>query len=132
MIMMLCDFVQSGDWKGEKHVPVIVAPEKVAAGEAFTVEYSVGKEIPHPNVPAHYIKWIKLFFIPDGGKFAIELADATFDAHGDTMDPEKPGPAYTEPVATAKVKLATSGTLCALSYCNIHGLWGNEKKITVG
>ena len=53
--------IQSGDWKGEKHVPVIEAPEEVASGEAFTVTVSVGKEIPHPNTTEHHIRWIKLF-----------------------------------------------------------------------
>ena len=30
--MKVADTIQSGDWKGEKHVPVIEAPEKVKAG----------------------------------------------------------------------------------------------------
>ena len=35
--MKLCDYVQSGDWKGEKHVPVVEAPEKVSSREAFKI-----------------------------------------------------------------------------------------------
>jgi superoxide reductase len=130
--MKLGDYVQSGDWKGEKHVPVIEAPEQAAAGEAVEVKFGIGKEIPHPNTAAHYIKWIKLFFVPDGGKFAIELADVAFDAHGDSMDPQKPGPAFTEPFTSVKAKFSTSGVLVALSYCNIHGLWENSKPIKIG
>ncbi len=129
--MKLGDFVQTGDWKGEKHVPVIDAPESVKAGESFRVAFCVGKEIAHPNTAAHYIEWIRLYFVPDGGKFAIDLADERFNAHGGTMDPEKPGPAYTDPFGCVRVKLATSGTLVAQSYCNLHGLWESEKKITV-
>ena len=129
--MKLGDYVQTGDWKGEKHVPVIEAPEKVKAGETFTVEVSVGKEIPHPNIPAHYIKWIKLMFVPNGGKFAIEIGNLTFDAHGDSMEPEKPGPVHTEPAGTLKVKLNAGGTFIVQSYCNIHGLWENTKAISV-
>ena len=129
--MKLGDFVQTGDWKGEKHVPVIDAPESVKVGEAFKVEFCVGKEIPHPNTAAHYISWMKLYFVPDGGKFAIELADEQFKAHGDSMDPSTPGPAHTDPFGSVRVKLAASGTLVAQSYCNIHGLWESEKKITV-
>jgi superoxide reductase len=130
--MALGDFVQTGDWKGEKHVPVIEAPEKVAPGEAFEVKVCVGKEIAHPNTPAHFIKWIKLYFVPDGGKFAIELANFSFDAHADTADAAKPGPAIADPFASAKVKLTAGGTLIAQSYCNIHGLWENSKTIKVG
>ena len=33
--MKICDYVQSGDWKGEKHVPSIDAPTTVKAGEVF-------------------------------------------------------------------------------------------------
>jgi superoxide reductase len=130
--MSLGDFVQTGDWKGEKHVPVIEAPDQVKAGDAFEVRFGVGKEIAHPNTAAHYIKWIKLFFVPDGGKFAIELAGATFDAHGDSTDAAKPGPAFAEPFTAVKIKLASGGTLTAQSYCNIHGLWENSKAIKVG
>jgi superoxide reductase len=110
---------------------VIEAPDNVSAGETTEVKFGVGKEIAHPNTAAHYIKWIKLFFVPDGGKFAIELASASFDAHGDSADPQKPGPAAVEPFASVKVKLSASGTLVAQSYCNLHGLWENSKPIKI-
>lgn len=129
--MKLGDNIKSGDFKGEKHVPVIEAPAKVKAGELFTAEVSVGKEIAHPNNAQHHIAWIQLFYTPEGGKMAIELANYKFVAHGESMDAEKPGPAFTEPAATAKVKLAKSGTLTALSYCNLHGLWESSQEITV-
>lgn len=129
--MKLGDFVQTGDWKGEKHVPVIEAPEKAAAGEAFCAHLSVGKEIPHPNTAAHYIKWIKLYFIPNGGKFAIEVGNLSFDVHGDSADAAKPGPVLAEPSGCIKVKLSESGTLLAQSYCNIHGLWENSRPIEI-
>ncbi|MDR1965266.1 MAG: class II SORL domain-containing protein [Synergistaceae bacterium] len=130
--MKLGDLTQTGDWKGEKHVPVIEAPDRAAKGEAFEVKLCVGKEIAHPNTASHYIKWIKLYFVPDGGKFAIELANLTFDAHADSTDPEKPGPAHAEPFGSVKVKLSSGGTLIAQSYCNIHGIWENSKEIVVG
>ncbi|KAB3531155.1 class II SORL domain-containing protein [Alkaliphilus serpentinus] len=115
---------QSGDWKGEKHVPVIHAPEKVNSGEKFEVKISIGDAIGHPNSFEHYIAWFKLFFQPEGGKFPIELATFNFSAHGE-------GDNLTEPVGLTTVKLNTSGTLYAVSYCNIHGLWENSKEITV-
>jgi len=40
---------QHGDWKKEKHVPVIDCPDKVRADELFEVKVSLGKEIAHPN-----------------------------------------------------------------------------------
>jgi len=51
--------------------------------------------------------------------------------HGDSVEGANKGPAYTEPVAKAVLKLKSSGTLLATSYCNIHGLWESSKAITV-
>lgn len=116
--------IQTGDWKGEKHVPVIEAPASAQAGEVFEVKYFVGKEIAHPNTLEHHISWIKLFFVPEGGK-PVELADSHFSAHGE-LD------SFDEPCSLAKIKLQKSGKLVALSYCNIHGLWENSVDIKIG
>jgi len=129
--MKIGDLVQSGDFKGEKHVPVIDAPEKVKAGESFTVKVCVGKEIPHPNKMEHHISWIQLFFKPNDAKFVIELAKFDYAAHAAAMDPTAAGPALSEPFSCVTLKLAKSGTLIVQSYCNIHGLWEASKEITV-
>ncbi|MDF2570070.1 MAG: putative superoxide reductase [Sporomusa sp.] len=129
--MKLADLVQSADWKAEKHVPVIEAPDKVKAGEKVTVEVCVGKEIAHPNTTEHHIRWIKLFFKPDNAKFAYEVAAFEFTAHGESTDGANKGPVYTEPSAKAVVKLNASGTFVAEAYCNIHGLWEGSKTISI-
>lgn len=129
--MKFADLVQSADWKTEKHVPVIEAPERVTAGEKVTITVGVGKEIAHPNTTEHHIRWIKLYFKPDNGKFAYELAGFEFNAHGESVEGANKGPAYTEPTGAVTVKLNTSGTLIASSYCNIHGLWESSKPITI-
>lgn len=123
--------LQSADWKSEKHVPVIVAPDSVNAGEKFTVEASVGKEIAHPNTTEHFIKWIKLFYLPEGATQSIELGTFDFVAHGESTKGANQGPAYTEPLIVSTVSLKQSGTLHAMSYCNIHGLWESTKEIKV-
>ncbi len=120
----LGQFLQTGDWKGEKHVPVIHAPEKVKAGESFELKVSIGDEIKHPNTLEHHISWFKVFFHAEGAKFPVELCTFNFTAHGE-------GDTYNEPVAATEVKLSKSGTIYAVSYCNIHGLWENYKEITV-
>ena len=122
--MALSNLVQSGDWKGEKHVPVIHVSEKVSSGEEVEIKVSIGDEIKHPNELEHHIVWIKVYFRADDGKFPVELATFNFSAHGE--DGLK-----TEPVGSTKVKLERSGTVFALSYCNIHGLWENSKEVTV-
>lgn len=120
----LGQFLQTGDWKGEKHVPVIHTPDKVQAGEKFELKVSIGDAIGHPNTLEHYIAWFKVFFHPEGAKFPVEIASFNFAAHGE-------GESFTEPVGATTVKLNKSGTFHAVSYCNIHGLWENTKEITV-
>ena len=129
--MKLGDLIQSGDFKGEKHVPVIEAPAKIKAGEAFKVCISVGKEIPHPNKPEHHISWMQLFYKPSDGKFVIELAKFDYTAHAAAMDPALSGPAMAEPSSSVLVKLAKSGTLIVQSYCNLHGLWESSQEVEV-
>ncbi len=129
--MKFADVIQSADWKAEKHVPVIEAPDKVKAGESVAVELCVGKEIAHPNTTEHHIRWIKLYFKPENGKFVYEVASLEFNAHGESTDGANKGPVYTESCGKAVVKLNGSGTLLAQAYCNIHGLWESSKEITV-
>ena len=112
--------IKSADWKNEKHVPVIAAPAAVKAGEAFEVEVAVGKEIPHPNTVEHHIAWAALYFVAEGAPLPVELARATFAAHGGVA---------VAPARKATVALPKSGTLYAVSYCNLHGLWESAKEI---
>ncbi len=122
--------IQNADWKVEKHAPVIDAPDSVKADEVFTVTAGLGKAIAHPNTVQHYIAWISLYFLPDGTKFPIQLAHAEFKAHSDSTT-DQPGPALTNPTMSASLKLAKSGTLQAVAYCNIHGVWQSSKTIQV-
>jgi superoxide reductase len=124
--------IQSADWKKEKHVPVIECPDTVAAGESFTVTASLGKEVAHPNTTEHHINWIQLFFKPDDEKFAYEIGRFEFSAHGESAAGANEGPVYTDHTVTASVKVGKSGTLQALSLCNIHGLWESCKAVKVG
>ncbi|OHW61787.1 putative superoxide reductase [Andreesenia angusta] len=122
--MSIGQFLQSGDWKGEKHVPAILAPSSVKAGEEVDIKVVVGEEIKHPNTLEHQIKWIKVLFKPADAKFPVEIADFQFAAHGE-FD------VFSEPAGTVSVKLPKSGTVYAMSYCNIHGLWENSLDISV-
>jgi superoxide reductase len=119
----LSSYVKSADWKSEKHVPVITAPEAVKAGEPFEVEVSVGKEIPHPNTLEHHIVWAALHFVPDGSQIPVELGRVGFSAHGPV--------ATTSPTAKFSVAVTKAGTLFATSYCNIHGLWESSAAIAL-
>ena len=141
---MLSSLIKSADWKAEKHVPVITiySPSSDSASPVpvppspIEIEVSVGKEIPHPNTLEHHIAWAALYFVADGSQLPVELARAEFRAHGPDL--------FTVPVLKATIALPTpplpqsttppllSGTLHAVAYCNIHGLWESEMKIAVG
>jgi len=123
------DQFQSADWKAEKHVPVIDAPDSVKADDNFTVTISVGKEIAHPNTTEHHISWVQLFFKPEGGKFTHQVGSFEFSAHGESPEGANAGPVYTHHSVTASLKIKKSGTLFATSLCNIHGLWESSKEI---
>lgn len=125
------ELYQSADWKSEKHVPVIECPGEVRADEMFDVKVALGKEIAHPNTTEHHIRWIQVFFRPEGGKFAYQVGNFEFTAHGEAADGPNKGPVYTNHTVTASMKLNKSGTIFATALCNIHGLWEAAKPIRV-
>lgn len=125
------DLYQSADWKTEKHVPVIECPDEVNADEVFEVKVSLGREIAHPNTTEHHIRWVQLFFKPEGDKFSYQVGNFEFTAHGESVDGPNTGPIYTHHSIKAECKINKAGTLLATALCNIHGLWENTKGIKV-
>jgi len=125
------ELFQSADWKSEKHVPVIDAPDKVQKGNLVTVILTVGKEIPHPNTAEHHIRWIALFFHPAGEKFPYQIGRFEFSSHGESVQAPNSSTIYTHPLVSCNFKTEKPGTLLASSYCNIHGLWESSKELKV-
>lgn len=125
------EMYQTADWKTEKHVPAIECPDSVKAEELFNVTVTLGKEVAHPNTTEHHIRWIQLYFKPDHDKFAYQVGNYQFCAHGECVAGANQGPVYTHHTATAGMKIKSSGTLLATAFCNIHGLWENSKAIKV-
>jgi superoxide reductase len=101
------------------HAPEITAPDKVKAGEPFTVEISVGEKL-HPMGPTHWIQFIQLSL---GNEPA---GRATFQPAG-----------YLKPKASFTVvvpkEAAPEGkiTLVANQQCNLHGYWESSKNVIV-
>ncbi|MFH7325549.1 class II SORL domain-containing protein [Desulfurivibrio sp. C05AmB] len=129
--MQAGDLYQNADWKTEKHVPVIDCPDQVAVDELCEVKISLGKEIAHPNTTEHHIRWIQLFFKPEGAKFAYQVGNFEFSAHGESTEGPNTGPVYTHHAVTTALKLTKPGTLLATAFCNIHGFWESSKAISV-
>jgi len=125
------DLFQSADWKAEKHVPAIDAPQAVKKGELFKVMVSVGKEIAHPNKTEHHIRWITIFFHPKDEKFPYQIAKAEFSSHGESVQGPDTSSVYTHHEVVITFKTDKPGSILASSYCNIHGLWQNSKELNV-
>ncbi len=103
--------------KAESHTPKIETPDKVKAGEPFEVVVKVG---PHPNKVEHSIRRIEVYFSEEGRAYnPILLSTITFT------------PEYAEPEVRLTLKLKKGGTLYAIGYCNLHGLWEARKEIKV-
>ena len=125
----LTDLFQSADWKEEKHVPVIEAPQKVSKGEFFEITVTIGKEVAHPNKTEHHIGWIEVFFKPESSKFPYNVARTDFNAHGSSTDGADTSGIYTHHRSSVSFKTDEPGTIFAISYCNIHGLWQSSMDI---
>lgn len=127
----LKDLLQVADWKTEKHVPVIEAPDKAKKGESLRIALTVGKEIAHPNTTEHHISFIAIYFLPQGEKFPYLLGRFEFAAHGASVQGPNTSTVYTEPAVVCNFKTDKSGTLLATAYCNIHGLWESSKELNL-
>ena len=126
------DLYQTADWKTEKHVPVIEAPVSVKKGDAVQVMVSVGKQVAHPNTTPHHIRWIEVYFQPDGSKFPFQVARCDFTAHGESPDGPDTSTVYSSPSVQCVFKTEKPGTIMASAYCNIHGLWESSKILGLG
>jgi len=98
-----------------KHTPVIDAPDKAPAGQAFTVTIKVGGTdgVEHPNVLGHWINWVALY-AGDRPLARVEFA-----------------PAVSQPQTTLSFVLDESTTLRVVASCNMHGVWQSTKRVNV-
>jgi superoxide reductase len=129
--MSLKELLQTADWKTEKHVPVIEAPDSAKKGECINISVSVGKEIAHPNTTEHHITWAQVYFLPKGEKFPYQLGSFEFSSHGSSAQGPNTSTIYTCPNATVCFKTDKPGTILASSSCNIHGLWESAKELNL-
>lgn len=129
--MKLGERLQEADWQKEKHVPVIECPDQVRRDEFFEVKVSLGKAVSHPNTTAHHIRWISLYFHPEGEKFTYQIGHHEFAAHGESTEGPDTSTVYTHHEVSTSFKTGKPGTLYALAFCNIHGLWQSQKQIQV-
>jgi superoxide reductase len=105
--MKFTDLLKSAENEGkEKHVPVIEVEG------SNSVRVIVGKEVPHPNTVEHHIEWVELYGIKEDDQ-VVYLGKTAFE------------PVYADPNVVFNVKVEEFKALCALEYCNLHGVWQN-------
>lgn len=128
----ISEVIKSADWKTEKHAPIIEVPGGIKAGENFEVKVSLGKAVAHPNTTNHHISWIAVYFQPEGAPVPYQVGHFEFSAHGESAAGPDEGPLYTAPSAVVTIKTDKPGTLQAVSFCNIHGLWESTAEVKFG
>jgi superoxide reductase len=100
------------------HGPVIIAPEKVNAGEIFMVSVSIGKAL-HPMGPKHWIEYVQVNI---GNEPAGTLS---FRSRG-----------YMKPEGRFNLILdegfqGKTVSIVVQNKCNLHGIWQNYRNIEV-
>ena len=129
MLTEINELFQKADWKTEKHVPVIEVIGETKKSKPIAINVMVGKEISHPNTTEHHIRWIDVYFLPEGEKFPYQIGKSEFTAHGASVNGANSSTIFSDPITNFTFKTEKSGTIMAFSFCNIHGLWQNSFKI---
>jgi len=126
----LSGLMQSADWKKEKHVPVIDVPKKIKKGDACKLIVSVGKEYRTPTRRNTTFAGYRCIFCPRR-EISVSVRRVRFlrarrVGSGPEHEHRLRAAADRDDFNTEK-----SGTIFALAYCNIHGLWENSRDIEV-
>ena len=93
------------------------------------MQCTLGKVVAHPNTTEHHIRWMALYFHPEGEKYVFQVARFEFAAHGESAQGANQGPVYTHHQGTTSMKTSKAGTLHAMAFCNIHGLWEGSQSL---
>jgi superoxide reductase len=91
----------------------------------------LGKMMAHPNTTEHHIRWITLLFHPKDEKFPYQIGHYEFNAHGESAKGPNTSSVYTHHEVTVSFKTSKTGTIFALTQCNIHGLWQSSKEVKI-
>jgi len=109
--MQFGDILKNPESEGkEKHVPIIEIIKDHGPDKVNIVHVVVGKEVAHPNTVEHHIAWIEVYGIKPEGQ-VINLGRSSF------------APGYTRPTISLSVPVEQFKSFCAVSYCNLHGVW---------
>lgn len=103
----------------KKHIPIIEIMKNHTLSTENIIKVEVGKEIKHPNLLEHSIRWISLYVTTKDNKI-IYIGKQEFE------------PSICNPIAKYQLNsefLNDIRMITAISYCNLHGLWKFNLKI---
>jgi superoxide reductase len=106
--MTVVDDYAGADDFAKKHTPLI---EVTDTGEKKLVAVTVGKDVPHPNLPDHYIAWILL------------------RANGNPIARFDLTPVAADPKTSVVIAVDPGTEITAIEYCNLHGLFSYSVKV---
>ena len=110
--MQFPEILKGADAEGkEKHVPTIEVIKDHGSDKLELIHVMVGKQTPHPNTVEHHIAWVEVFGVKRDTSQVVSLGRASF------------GPGLTSPNISFNTSTSEFKAICALSYCNVHGLW---------
>jgi superoxide reductase len=103
MTMTVVDDYEAADDFVKKHTPLLDTLP-LPDGKT-TIVVTVGRDVPHPNAPDHYIGWI--------GVWAGDSEVARFDLSAVVTDPR----------VSCVVAVDPGTKITAIESCNLHGLF---------
>jgi superoxide reductase len=100
--MTIVDDYAGADDFVKKHTPFIDVTDM---GDKKLITLTVGKDVPHPNLPDHYIAWVLL------------------RANGNPIARFDFTPVAVDPKVSVVIAVDAGTEITAIGYCNLHGLF---------
>ena len=127
----LAELFQLTYWEIEKHIPFIESHGQPKVGELFQVKVTLGKGVPHPNTVDHHIRWISVYFQPEGEELPYQIGQFGFSAYEEPAEEGSRNSMYAHYGISISLKTGKPGVIYATALCNIHGLSRSENEIRV-
>lgn len=103
------------------HIPIIKCSKVGNSDDIFDISVTV----PDAGLSAsddHHILWIQLYFQNTRDEELISIGKWEYMAFGKDMP-------FIQPEALGRIQFNENGTIYALVYCDVHGLWETSKYI---
>ena len=125
--MNVSEHIEVDERRTRELAPVIECADMVKAGEWYVVKVTVPDALTNPGIPGDRLRWISLYFQPDGEKVPshVSLFDFTSEAGAAPVPVRKPRD------ATTSLRGTEPGTLFAVVHCQVRGILQTSKHITV-